>query len=150
MYSYSFYATGFSFSNWLPSYKDHTIWCVENLICLITSNISLLKNQKQERKIYWKRRLDILEMNYTQNLTEIEFNTTSGEFGPIKIFNWEGAIRIIWIILFGFSALITFIANFIPIHFITKQPSETRRPIDILLLYDQVSFFVYLKVRLGK
>ena len=87
----------------------------------------------------------MVEMNCTQNLTEIEFNTTSGEFGPIKIFNWEGSIRIIWIILFGFSALVTFIANIIPIHFITKQPSETRRPIDILLLYDQVSFFCLLE-----
>ena len=84
----------------------------------------------------------MLEMNYTQNLTEIEFNTTSGEFGPITIFNWEGAIRIIWIILFGFSALVTFGANIIPIHFIAKMPSETRRPIDTLLLYDQVSFFI--------
>ena len=81
-------------------------------------------------------------MNSTQNLSEIEFNTTSGEYGPIKIFNWEGGIRIIWIILFGFSALVTFGANIIPIHFIAKMPSETRRPIDTLLLYDQVSFFI--------
>ena len=84
----------------------------------------------------------MLEMNCTQNLTEIDFNTTSGEFGPIKIFNVEGAVRMIWIILFGCSALVTFGANSIPIHFIAKMPSKTRRPIDTLLLYDQVRFFV--------
>ena len=112
------------------------------MICLITSNISkkVIEKSKTRRKNILKKKTEMLEMNCTQNLTEIEFNTTSGEFGPIKIFNWEGGIRIIWIVLFGFSALITFIANFIPIHFITKQPSETRRPIDQLLLYDQVSF----------
>ena len=122
------------------------------MICLITSNISkkVIEKSKTRRKNILEKKTEMLEMNCTQNLTEIEFNTTSGEFGPIKIFNWEGGIRIIWIVLFGFSALITFIANFIPIHFITKQPSETRRPIDQLLLYDQVSFlFTWRYIRVS-
>ena len=80
-------------------------------------------------------------INMTQDSSEIEFNLTSGDFGPIKIVSWDGIIGILMIILLGLSAIVTLIANVIPIHFITKQPSETRRPIDILLLYDQVRLF---------
>ena len=74
------------------------------------------------------------DVDFLTNLSKITFD---GEFGPVEIFDWQGVWRAIWITLLASSALVTFIVNIIPIHFITIQPSP-RRPIDILLLYDQV------------
>ena len=73
-----------------------------------------------------------------ENLTEIIFKTTSGHFGPIEIFDVHGIWRIVWILVLGGSSVVAFIVNILPIQFISKQ-SSPRRPIDILLLYDQVN-----------
>ena len=80
--------------------------------------------------------------NYSENIhiPNDLFNITfDGKFGPIEIFDWHGIWRVIWITILTISAIVTLVVNVIPIHFITTQPSP-KRPIDVLLLYDQVRY----------
>ena len=88
--------------------------------------------------------------NHSRNidfLTNISRITFDGKFGPVEITDWHGVWRVIWITLLASSALVTFVVNIIPIHFIIIQPSP-RRPIDILLLYDQVIKFLIIRLTL--
>ena len=85
-------------------------------------------------------------IDFLTNLSRITFD---GKFGPVEISDWHGVWRVIWITLLASSALVTFVVNIIPIHFIIIQPSP-RRPIDILLLYDQViKFLILIGTHLG-
>ena len=77
------------------------------------------------------------DVDFLTNLANITFD---GDFGPIEIFDWHGVWRLSCIALLATSTIVTLIMNVIPIHFIIRIQPSPKRPIDILLLYDQVRY----------
>ena len=82
------------------------------------------------------------DVDFLINLSNITFD---GEFGPIEIFDWHGVWKVSCIALLAISTIVTLIMNVIPIHFIIRIQPSPKRPIDILLLYDQVRYKYILK-----